>query len=94
MGVNFFVGVMMVVVERVVVTVLVVVDVNVAVCVQVVEQVVAHFQRAIAQHGDGVSNQYNGVCLDHRAKVGKRFGYKRKEAAGWQPLFVMGKGTC
>ena len=94
MRVNLVVAVMMVVVEGVVVTVFVVVDVNVTVGIQVVQQVVPHFQRAVAEHGHGICNQYNGASPGHRTKVGNRLGYKRKEAARWQPLLCMGNGAC
>jgi hypothetical protein len=88
MRMNFAVGMMMMIVERVIVAVFVVVDVNVTVRVEVVQQVVAHFQRAVAEHGHGIYDQYNSASPGHKAKVGNRFGYKRKEAAIWQPLFI------
>ena len=87
---HFVMGMMMVIVEGVVMSMLVVMDVNVAVGVEVVQEVVTHFQCAVAEHGHGVYDQYQCASAGHMAKVGKRVGYKRKEAAGWQPLFGIG----
>jgi hypothetical protein len=80
----------MVIVEGVVVAMIVVMDVNVAVGVEVVQEVVTHFQCAVAEHGHGVYDQYQGASAGHTAKVGKWVGYKRKEVAGWQPLLGIG----
>jgi hypothetical protein len=84
----YLVGVM--IVEGVVVAMIVVMDVNVAVGVEVVQEVVTHLQCAVAEHGHSVYDQYQGASAGHTAKVGKWVGYKRKEVAIWQPLFVIG----
>jgi hypothetical protein len=68
----YLVGVMIVVViEGVVVPMIVVMDVNLAVGVEVVQEVVPHFQCAVAEHGHGVYDQYQGASAGHTAKVGK-----------------------
>jgi hypothetical protein len=62
---------MMVIVEGVVVPMIVVMDVNLAVGVEVVQEVVTHFQCTVAEHGHGVDDQYQGASAGHTAKVGK-----------------------
>lgn len=94
MRVDFAVGVMVVIVEGVIVVVCMVVNVNVAVGVEVVQQVVTHFQGAIAQHGYGVYDQYDGASLRHEAKVGKRLTIKEKRLPDGNLFLLSDDGRC